>query len=407
MRRWALGLILLLGAAPAAADDPFAGIAGRALSEFTVTRPGIVVAEPAARREELARLGAQRAEAWCKVPVSRSKRMLKPITDLQGKARYGGTDKTVTDFDWSVTHLSAAAFGAGDRTAAKDLRALLVNWSRVGAMTRIRDDRKGSNHNVLFGLKRSLNTVIPAWSMFRDDPVLEPNKRAEIEAWIGQLVALADVNTGTKKSRDKVRNCPGNENNSNCNNHRYLRDSMNAMWGALSGDDARFQKGIERYVVALAQMRPDGSLPLETQRGARALWYQRHGVTNLVVIAEVAANQGYDLYALKGPQGADLHTAVDFLMRGIADPSLVLDYAKANYRPGPSNNWREQDLGFLIPRGRNRYMAWAEPYMRRFPHHPNTQALRNLVHEDIALVDQRPLAARIAGGNATCWWALN
>lgn len=389
---------------PAAAAT-FEDIAGRPLQSFQVTRPGLVVVDPLVRLEELHRMGEARAEAWCRVPLSRNKRMLKPIVDLHGQDGYGGSDKSVADFDWAVTHLSAEAFGTGNETAAKDLRALLLNWSRVGAMTRIREDRDGSNHNVLYGLKRTLNVLVPAWSIFRGNPVLRPTQRDAVESWIGRLVEIADVDTGTAEGRGAARDCAGNENNSNCNNHRYLRDAMNAAWGALTGDDARYRKGVERYVVALRQMRADGSLPLETQRGARALWYQRHALTSLVLIAEIAANQGHDLYALEGRSGASLHDAVAFLFDGIDDPGRVLEYAAANYRPGPSNDWRTQDLGFLLPRGRNRFMAWVEPYMRRFPHHPNTRRVLGLVHDGLPLPRQRPLTDPMAGGNATCWWA--
>ena len=80
-------------------------------------------------------------------------------------------------------------------------------------------------------------------------------------------------------------------------------------------------------------MRADGSLPLETARGARALWYQRHAIASLVAIAEIAAVQGYDLYALSA-DGRSLHQAVEFLARGLAEPALVLPYAAANEKPG-------------------------------------------------------------------------
>ena len=69
---------------------------------------------------------------------------------------------------------------------------------------------------------------------------------------------------------------------SQLNNHRYLSDSVDMAWGALRGDDALFRQGIASFLLALAQMRADGSLPLETARGARALWYQRHAIASLV-----------------------------------------------------------------------------------------------------------------------------
>ena len=46
-------------------------------------------------------------------------------------------------------------------------------------------------------------------------------------------------------------------------------------------------------------MDKEGALPLETRRGARALWYIRQAITDLSVIAEIYERNGDDLYGLK------------------------------------------------------------------------------------------------------------
>jgi poly(beta-D-mannuronate) lyase len=174
-------------------------------------------------------------------------------------------------------------------------------------------------------------------------------------------------------------------------------------WGALAGEDAYYREGFAAYERALRDMRADGSLPLETERGARALWYQRHAIASLVAIAELAAAQGHDLYA-RERGGRSLHTAVRFLLDAIEDPSLVWPYAEANHKPGVGQDHLDQDLGFLVPRGHGRhYMAWAEPYMARFPEREESRRLLALLRE--AAPDFRPMLDDYSGGNTTCFFA--
>ena len=187
------------------------------------------------------------------------------------------------------------------------------------------------------------------------------------------------------------------------NNHHYLRGSVDMAWGALTGDDRRFQAGIEAYRDALADMRPDGSLPLETERGARALWYQRHAIASLVVIAEIAANQGLDLYGLQ-TDGRDIHGAIRFLLDAIEEPAKVLPYAAANSNPGTDSGPGDQDLSFLDQRGHDRhYMAWVEIYAARFPDRPESKRLLALLARTDP--DFRPMIDDYSGGATTCFFA--
>jgi poly(beta-D-mannuronate) lyase len=169
--------------------------------------------------------------------------------------------------------------------------------------------------------------------------------------------------------------------------------------GALTGDDGAFALGLSTFRQALARMRPDGSLPAETARGARALWYQRQAIASLVAIAELAAMQGYDLWSLE-VEGRSLHAAIRFLLDAIDDPARVLAYAAENRSPGPSADWRRQDLSFLERRGHGRhYMAWVEAYRARFPTRPETARLEALLFRG---GDPRPLVDEFAGGNLSC-----
>ena len=176
-------------------------------------------------------------------------------------------------------------------------------------------------------------------------------------------------------------------------------------WGIVRGDDDWFRAGIETYLDALAQMRQDGSLPLETARGSRALSYQRHAITSLVAIAEMAAAQGYDLYAIEGEQGQSIHRAIGFLLDGIDQTSLVWPYARENDNSGSYRNYKVQDLGFMSERGHGRhYMAWTEAYLARFPDTELAERLRQRLAEFGPA--EPPLIDEYSGGNMSCFFAL-
>jgi poly(beta-D-mannuronate) lyase len=151
-------------------------------------------------------------------------------------------------------------------------------------------------------------------------------------------------------------------------------------------------------------MRTDGSLPLEVARGSKALWYQRQAIASLVTIAEMAAVQGYDLYAIE-IEGRSLHGAIDFLARAIERPGIVLPYARANRKPGEFRNYAVQDRTFMVQRGHERhYMAWIEAYRARFPTRAATRQLVRLFDQYQA--DPRPMIDEFSGGNMTCFFAL-
>ncbi|HSA82294.1 MAG TPA: alginate lyase family protein [Geminicoccaceae bacterium] len=377
-------LLLQLGtAAPAAATgdlDPRA---------YRVTRPGEVLFDRGARAALLAGLTPEQRQAWCG-PATESWRSHKAKTGLKTPAAADlQTDERSEPFAWTIMKAAAAAFGQGDPDAREALTGNLRRWARGKALTKLKD----RHENTYYSLERTLLPTIVAYGLVRSDPDWDRVERKEVERWLNRLVRLRGIKR-PEETRGPV---------SRMNNHRYLSDSVDMAWGALRGDDALFRQGIESFLLALAQMRPDGSLPLETRRGSKALWYQRQAVSSLVAIAEMAAVQGYDLYAMT-IEDRSLHRAVEFLARGIAEPELVMPYARANKNPGEFANYLVQDRSFMRRRGHDRhYMAWFEAYRARFPEREATRLLARLLSEYEA--QSRPLVDDFSGGNMTCFFA--
>ncbi|MDF1586592.1 alginate lyase family protein [Marinimicrococcus flavescens] len=357
------------------------------LAAYEVTRPGEVLFRREARAAVLAATPPALRARLCGSGSLPMASLTAP--EAFGAERTGGTDTRLEPFSWALMHNAASAFGTGDGAAAEALLAALDRWAREGALARLDNDEPAT----YYALDRMLLPAIVSFALASEGGRPDTPAEVRVRHWLAGLV---------ERTRARRAQQDGGGISAR-NNHSYLDASVLMAWGALTGDDGLFRAGPAAFERALWQMRPDGSLPLETARGARALWYQRHAIASLVAIAEMAATQGQDLYALE-IEGRSLHRAVDFLLDASVDPAKVLPYARADENPGVEADWRQQDLGFLARRGHGRhYMAWAEAYMARFPGRMETRRLRaTLERADPAF---RPMIDDYAGGNATCFFA--
>jgi len=375
VRRFCTALVLGVGmlAADATASQ---------LTEPEVTRPDALLFDRAQRSDALASMPQRERERLCGAERNNWPR--------HGVVRnvYNG-QQPGQNVAYTLMIGAAAAFGTDDIAARRAVISNLVRWARGGALGHF---KKNPAASMYYNLDRTLLPVMVAFSLVRDHPDMTTEERRLIEQWLEELV----WRRGTGRERDP-------ELTSSRNNHRYLSDSVTMAWGILTANDDLFRAGIERYRAAMEQMRPDGSLPLETARGARALSYQRHAIGSLVAIAEMAAAQGYDLYGIEGEDGQSIHRAIEFLLDGLDDPEIVWRYAMANEIPGPARNYRVQDLDFMVRRGHDRhYMAWAEAYMARFP---QSDLARRLREQLIAFgATGEPMIDEYFGGNASCFF---
>lgn len=352
-----------------------------------LARPGEVLFVRQQRLAWLQRQDAAVRERLCGAKVQRWP-SYKARTTVRWVEGYGGDEKS-EPFAWTVMLAAADAFGTGDPEARRALVALLQRWARGRALTKLEVDDPASHYVV----ERTLLPAIVAYGLLLHDNAEVPQPvRRLIGEWLDGLVQRS------RAHRIRL----GSDDSSARNNHAHLAASVLMAWGGLTNDPELVETAIAVYRRAIADMRPDGSFPLETMRGARALWYQRHALASLVTIAAMAEVQGIDLWSYRVGE-RDIHTAVRFLLDGIRDPRVVWKYARENVNPGPFTNWMVQDLGFMKRRGHGRhYMAWAEIYLARFPDRPESKDLA------AALADFepnfRPMVDDYSGGNTTCFF---
>src|SRR6185437_7506274 len=81
------------------------------------------------------------------------------------------------------------------------------------------------------------------------------------------------------------------------NNHLYWAGVEISAAGIAANNRKLFDWGIDTYHVGVAQIQPDGSLPLEMRRGRRALHYHLYALSPLVYLADFGKVNGLDLFA--------------------------------------------------------------------------------------------------------------
>ena len=337
---------------------------------FDINARKIQLAKPAyaAARQACMAVGMKNAEGAAP----------EPIAGFSSTEAYG-SDKRAHPFVWKVMILSGRVM-TNDATSATELIALLDTWASARAL-----EKTEVSHDAYYALKRTMLPTIVAYNIVQDKMEVEQKKR--VKAWLNRLVRRTD-----KKFNGVV----------DRNNHRYLADSVLMVWGNIISDNALYNKGKSRFMTALKDARADGTLPLETRRGARANWYMRHAATSLTVMAEAARMRGDNLYAAN-VNGNTLDTINAAMMNGINAPASILSYASENYIPGPSDDYIAQDDGILNNRGNGRhYLAYLEAYVK-YSRDEFTRA-RAIALLNRHAANERPLIDEYLGGNGTCFY---
>lgn len=180
-------------------------------------------------------------------------------------------------------------------------------WARAGALL---DYSRDESQQAWFQVEWTLSSAGIADSVLVNDPTLDPAQQRRVIAW---LAAAAHKDISFERSVDSG------------NNHHYWRALAATSAGVIASDDLLFRFGIETYKQAIGEIDPSGAFPKEMARHENAIHYQGFALQPLVLIAQLAARQGYDLYAYQ-TNGRTLRDAIVFYGRAVDDPGLVRPY---------------------------------------------------------------------------------
>jgi Alginate lyase/Right handed beta helix region len=264
--------------------------------------------------------------------------------------------------DWANDHLEGQRKGR-DRAAC--VYAWLHRWAAADAL------RSLPTHQARFNRDGALASVAIAYLQVSALGLPDESNRRTILEWFRRLAEDSrDYYEATKLARS------GN------NNHRYWAALGVAAAATALNDRALLEWALQSYRDGVCSATPEGALPLEMERGKRALEYQLFALTPLVALAEFATANGLPAYEICG--GA-LHSIVSFALAAIDDPSRLEAVAGAPQERPESGEVPATRLVFL------------EPYLKRFPdRHP----------EWIARIQrERPVKLTMLGGDVTLVWA--
>jgi len=135
------------------------------------------------------------------------------------------------------------------------------------------------------------------------------------------------------------------------NNHLYWAGVEISAAGIAANNPKLFDWGMDAYRAGVAQIEPDGTLPLEMRRGQRALHYHLYALAPLVYLAEFGEDNGLNLYAEH-----------DYALRKLAVLSTQ----------GLTNNsffTKAAGIAQDTPKGppTAEEISWAKIYVERFP----------------------------------------
>jgi poly(beta-D-mannuronate) lyase len=287
--------------------------------------------DPAERRAAAARLIGNQLDRPVKCPAPPSavhaldvESAYDPEDPTQSKVlkareeAYRRNVETLRNFTTTANDMADQYIGIRPRDGriALCLSDWLDTWARqngiLGSVT-----RQGNAER-----KWNLVALTLDYALIADAPEVDPARRKRIEAWFERLahawIEAPDWSDGRP------------------NNHLNWAALALMSTGAVTGDRDLFERGLAVTRQALDQIAPDGSLPLEMERGSRALNYHVYALTPLVVAAAIASANGIDLYTER--DGA-LHRLANFVAGAILDPRIVESRAHAKQERQDASLW--------------------------------------------------------------------
>jgi len=349
----------------------FFGLALAACGTQSQRPVGVIVTErlrpPFSAEERRAVFGRPLGAFACSVPIPAVRAVTvggfyadrdASVVEPEALARYQEATKPITDYETQITTISDTFLRSRPANLAPARCALdwLEAWAGQGALLGRMSQQGG------YVRTWALSSIVASYIKIQAAEGLDAARRQRVEEWIRQLATAMIAYYGGRSGSDAR------------NNHAYWAGQAAVLSGVALNDRGLLAWGVERYRVGISQVGADGTLPLEVARKSKARHYHNFALMPLVLIAEVAARNGMDLYA---EAGGAIHRLAGRVTDSLADPAFFERLTSVR------QDW-EGDLA-------GGSLAWAEPYYARF-------------HDGRLvpwLARYRPLRHRWFGGDAT------
>lgn len=279
------------------------------------------------------------------------------LVDDDAAEAYARDTQAVTAFSRKVSAMADSFTensGRGSRDAHCAL-AWLNSWAEQDALLgRFNDTGEAVR-------KWELATLATAYLRIRSAP-LDRDQAARVQLWLDRVARAVRNDYARDPARD-----------SRLNNHLNWA-AWAVMAAAIAADDRElFAWSRDRYRLALRQVRPDGTLPLELKRRQLAANYHTFALAPLVMLREGLLTNGVTPSA---DEEARLSRLAGLVLVTLSDPQQMAALSGFS-----------QDMSRITPT----HLAWLEPYYAR-SHDPRALPW---------LERYRPLSFSRLGGNLT------
>ena len=166
---------------------------------------------------------------------------------------------------------------AGARCAIEHIASLAAQHAMTGRMS------SAQSYYVQGWLA---GAIAVAYLKVRESGLVSPAQQQAIAPWLHTLGAATRAWYDAAAQRK-----------SQGNNHLYWAGMELAAIAAATNEPKDLDWAYAAYRSGIAQIQPDGTLPLEMKRGSKALHYHLYALAPLVMIAEFGEANGTDLFA--------------------------------------------------------------------------------------------------------------
>ena len=225
----------------------------------------------------------------------------------------------------------------GSRDAAQCAIQHMVAAAKDGVFT-----GRMSSNQAYYVQGWVIGAIAIAFLKVRGSGQIHPEQQREILTWIVKVVQQTENYYDARRQKG---------NGDAENNHLYWAGVEISAAGIAANNRELFDWGMSTYHAGVAQIEPDGSLPLEMKRGQRALHYHLFAAAPLVYLAEFGEDNGLNLYA---EHNDALKRLVGLSTRGMVDNTFFV-----------KSSGIAQDTPSGPPTAEQ--ISWAKPYTARFP----------------------------------------
>ena len=261
--------------------------------------------------------------------------------------------------------------GGGNVEACKNVKRVILDWARADAAQRTGpSDNEAKHWNDTLTVNLWIASPMMAGYSFAKQKITVPEEEDKIiKDWFKKIVKKNQHLMYELKLYKQGTQAAGVPRSAH--NHALSSAISHMQLGILLNDNKLFKKAFRNYEAAIRYQRKNGSMPIETRRGGRAMFYQGRAMTALTTIAIIAENQGYNIWDYDR-KGKNFHNIVKFFIDFTENNEIVFKYAKEMKAPGPAKDYKRQD----VSGSSSSQWGWLYAYATRYPNHKNIQRLK-------------------------------